>query len=126
MSYARNPIMAGLQVQGFSNFHGQPPSPKNTIANDYNICYHKMVKTKHRKTLVDLFTKPTTAGIRFSDIEGLIVALGGEVREGSGSRVALRLGDAVKHAHRPHPGKEAKKYQVEEIRAWLEQQGVTP
>jgi hypothetical protein len=33
-----------------------------------------MVKTKHRKTLVDLFTKPTMAGIRFSDIEGLIVA----------------------------------------------------
>ncbi|MFO7600959.1 MAG: type II toxin-antitoxin system HicA family toxin [Candidatus Desulfacyla sp.] len=85
-----------------------------------------MVKTKHRKTLVDLFTKPTMAGIRFPDIEGLIVALGGEVREGSGSRMALCLGDAVKHAHRPHPGKEAKKYQVEEIRAWLEQQGVTP
>ncbi len=83
------------------------------------------MKAKHRKTLADLFSKPTMAGIRFSDIEGLIVALGGEVREGSGSRVVLCLGDAVKHAHRPHPGKEARKYQVEEIRAWLEQQGVT-
>ena len=76
--------------------------------------------------MVPLFTKPTMAGIRFSDIEALMVALGGEVKEGAGSRVALYLGDAVKHTHRPHPGKEAKKYQVEEIRAWLEQQGVTP
>jgi len=83
------------------------------------------MKTKCRKTLTDLFTKPTMAGIRFSDIEGLIVALGGEVREGSGSRVVLCLGDAVKHAHRPHPGRGSKKYQVEEIRVWLEQQGVT-
>lgn len=102
------------------------PRAKNAIANDYKICYHIYVKTKHRKTLLSLFTKPTLAGIRFSDIEDLIVALGGQVREGSGSRVALCLGGAVKHAHRPHPGNEAKKYQVEEIRAWLEQQGVTP
>jgi len=55
-----------------------------------------------------------------------VLGLGGEVREGSGSRVALQLGAAVKHAHRPHPGKEAKKYQVEEIRAWLADQGKAP
>jgi hypothetical protein len=29
-------------------------------------------------------------------------------------------------SHRPHPGKEAKKYQIEEIRRWLETQGVKP
>jgi hypothetical protein len=84
------------------------------------------MKAKDRKIRIELFSKPTMAGIRFSDIEGLIVALGGEVGERSGSRVVLCLGDAVKHAHRPHTGKEAKKYQVEEIRAWLEQQGVMP
>lgn len=46
--------------------------------------------------------------------------------KGSGSRVALQLGAAVKHVHRPHPGKEAKKYRVEEIRAWSADQGKTP
>ena len=84
------------------------------------------MKSKHAKTLRAIFTKPTLASITFSDIESLIVALAGEVREGEGSRVSLQSGDFLKNAHRPHPGKEARKYQVEGIRAWLEQQGVKP
>lgn len=84
------------------------------------------MNSKHRKTLEAIFAKPTTGTLKFSAIEALVVALGGEVREGEGSRVALHLNNAVKHAHRPHPGKEAKKYHIEEIRAWLVRQGVTP
>jgi len=84
------------------------------------------VKSKHAKILRAIFTTPTLATVVFSDIEALIVGLGGRVVEGAGSRVALHLEDAVKHAHRPHPGKEAKKYQIEEIRLWFESQGVKP
>lgn len=84
------------------------------------------MKSKHAKTLRAIFTKPTLAAITFSDIEALVVGLGGKVREGEGSRATLQLGDAIKNAHRPHPGKETKKYQVEEIHTWLEQQGVKP
>ncbi|GAB6040792.1 type II toxin-antitoxin system HicA family toxin [Endothiovibrio diazotrophicus] len=84
------------------------------------------MSTRHRKTLEALFTKATSGSVKFSDIEALVLALGGEVREGSGSRVALQLGHSVKHAHRPHPWKEAKRYQVEEIRAWLTDLEITP
>lgn len=84
------------------------------------------VKAKHSKTLLAIFAKPTQGGIVFTDIESLVMSLGGTVTEGEGSRVALRIGEAVKHAHRPHPLKEAKKYQVEEIRAWLKAQGIEP
>ena len=59
-------------------------------------------------------------GIVFSDIEGLIRALGGEVREGEGSRVVFELKGSRKYLHRPHPGKEARKYQVEELREWFD------
>lgn len=96
------------------------------FAIDCNLRYHRAVKTKHAKTLRAIFVRPTVASVVFSDIEALVVALGGEIREGAGSRVALQLGAAVKYAHRPHPGKEAKKYQIEEIRLWLEAQGVKP
>lgn len=82
------------------------------------------MKGKHAKTLRAIFTRPTLASVVFADIEALVVGLGGEVVAGDGSRVVLRLGDAVKHAHRPHPGKQARKYQIEEIRVWLESQGV--
>jgi hypothetical protein len=83
------------------------------------------MNSRHQKTLAAIFAKPTRATIPFSDVEALILALGGEVKEGAGSRVALRIGAAVKHAHRPHPGRMAKKYQIEEIREWLTDQGIT-
>jgi hypothetical protein len=54
----------------------------------------------------------------------LVTGLGGEVREGDGSRVALLLNGGTKHAHRPHPGKEAKQYQIKEIKEWLTAVGV--
>ena len=84
------------------------------------------MNSKHRKTLEAIFAKPTSGSIQFSAIELLILALGGDIREGDGSRIAFRIGDSVKHAHRPHPGKDAKKYQVEEIRDWLTALGIHP
>ena len=83
------------------------------------------MNSKHTKTLRLVFAKPIEGNIKFSDIEALVVGLGGEVREGDGSRVALLLNGGVKHAHRPHPGKEAKRYQVKEIKEWLMAVGVT-
>ena len=82
------------------------------------------MNSKHTKTLKTIFSKPIASSIKFSDIEALVIALGGEVREGEGSRVALLLHGGVKHAHRPHPGKEAKQYQIKEIKDWLTATGV--
>lgn len=82
------------------------------------------MNSKHEKTLKAIFTKPAASNIRFSDIEAMVIGLGGEVREGEGSRVALLINGGVKHAHRPHPGKEAKQYQIKEIKEWLTAVGV--
>ena len=77
------------------------------------------MKTKHRRILEAIFAKPTRAGIVFSDIEALVTALDGKVREGEGSRVVFEIKGNRRYLHRPHPGKEAKKYQVEELREWF-------
>jgi hypothetical protein len=82
------------------------------------------VNTKHRKTLAAIFTRPTSASIVFADIEALIKALGGSVVEREGSRVRIELNGEQWRCHRPHPGKEAKRYQVEEAREFLERAGV--
>lgn len=79
---------------------------------------------KHEKTLEAIFAKPTQASIKFSDIEKLLVAIGAEMFEGNGSRVAFVMPNGLKwEHHRPHPGKEAKKYQVESAREFLERLG---
>ena len=84
------------------------------------------MNTRHRKTLRTIFAKPTSATIVFADIEALLVALGGEVHEREGSRVKIIITNEQWRCHRPHPGKEAKRYQVEEIRELLERIGVRP
>lgn len=82
------------------------------------------MNTKHRKTLAAIFSRPTSASIVFADIEALIKALGGSISEREGSRVRIELNGEQWRCHRPHPGKEAKRYQVEEARELLERAGV--
>jgi hypothetical protein len=84
------------------------------------------MNAKHRKTLVAIFSRPTSASIVFADIEALITALGGSISEREGSRVKIELKGEQWRCHRPHPGKEAKRYQVEEARDLLERVGVVP
>jgi len=84
------------------------------------------VNAKHQKTLRAIFSRPTSASVVFADIEALVLALGGAVIEREGSRIKLVLAAERWHCHRPHPGKEAKRYQVEEAREFLERVGVKP
>lgn len=71
-----------------------------------------------------IFRTPTSAAIVFADIEALILHLGGAIEEREGSRVKLVLQGQTWRCHRPHPGKEAKRYQVEEAREFLRRAGV--
>ncbi len=48
------------------------------------------MNSKHRKTLEAIFAKPVTGTIEWSRIEALLIAVGCEVIEGRGSRVARR------------------------------------
>ncbi|QRY80796.1 type II toxin-antitoxin system HicA family toxin [Pseudomonas sp. PDNC002] len=82
------------------------------------------MQNRHRKTLAMIFRTPTSASIVFTDIEALVLHLGGTVDEREGSRVKLVLHGQTWRCHRPHPGKEAKRYQVEEAREFLRRAGV--
>lgn len=84
------------------------------------------MKSRHRKTLQAIFRTPTSVSLVLSDIEALVLHLGGQVLEREGSRVKLVLGDVHWRCHRPHSGKEAKRYQVEEAREFLLRAGVEP
>ena len=82
------------------------------------------MNSRHRKTLAAIFARPTSASVVFADIEALIKALGGSVSEREGSRVRVELNGEPWRCHQPHPGKEAKRYQVEEPRELLERADV--
>lgn len=84
------------------------------------------MNSKHRRTLQAVFAEPVSGTIAWADVESLLKAAGAETVEGSGSRVRFVKGDAIATFHRPHPAKEAKRYQVRDARDFLTQIGVKP
>ena len=84
------------------------------------------INASHRKVLAAIFARPTRSDIRWRDIEGLVAALGGEVTERAGSRVAIVLNGVIAVFHRPHPAPTTKKGAVEAMRRLLITAGVGP
>ena len=84
------------------------------------------MNNKHRKTLQAVFANSGQGVIEWRAIEALLVAAGAKNIEGRGSRVRFVCGKVVATFHRPHPEKDAKPYQVRDLRAFLEAIGVMP
>ena len=84
------------------------------------------MNNKQRKTLVAIFSDPVLETIEWSEIERLLIALGATLVEGRGSRVRFEKDGEIETFHRPHPGKEAKRYQVRAARDFLKRTGVEP
>jgi hypothetical protein len=84
------------------------------------------MNSKHRKALVAVFTDPVSGTIEWAAVESLLLAAGAVLIEGLGSRVRFEKDGEVATFHRPHPAKEAKRYQVRDARDFLERIGVKP
>jgi hypothetical protein len=84
------------------------------------------MNSRHRRTLTAVFAEPTSGTDAWADVEALLLAAGARLIEGRGSRVRFEKDGMVGTFHRPHPAKEAKRYQVRDARDFLERIGVTP
>jgi len=84
------------------------------------------MNSKHRRTLAAVFADPVSGTLAWADIEALLLAAGARLIEGRGSRVRFEWDGEVATFHRPHPAKEAKRYQVRDAREFLIRLGVQP
>lgn len=98
----------------------------STLIKWYYFWYYTIVNAAHRKTLAAIFSIPVPRNLEWRRIEALFRAIGCEVIEAGGSRVAFRYGNKRIDFHRPHPEKEAKVYQVKDAREFLESIGAMP
>lgn len=64
---------------------------------------------KYCVTYQAIFATPIKANIVWKDIEAMLLSLGSEITEGSGSRVRIYLNGTRAVFHRPHPKKETNK-----------------
>jgi hypothetical protein len=76
---------------------------------------------KNQKTLDRTIEKPERSDIPWTDIERLVIALGGEISEGRGSRVRIYLNGVRAVFHRPHPKRVTDKGAVSSMRRFLKE-----
>ena len=81
---------------------------------------------KHSATLRTVFADPVSPLVRWDDIEALLLAVGCVAIEAAGSAVTFEAKGVMVSCHRPHPQKEAKRYQVRDAREFLIKIGVKP
>jgi hypothetical protein len=84
------------------------------------------MNSRHRKTLAAVFTDPVSGTLEWASVESLLPAAGARPIEGRGSRVRFEKEGEVATFHRPHPAKQARRYQVRDARDFLERIGVRP
>jgi len=84
------------------------------------------MNSRHRRTLDLIFADPASGNAEWRKIEALLIALGAQIIEGSGSRITVLLNDRRADFHRPHPGKEALRYRIKATRELLEKAGIKP
>ena len=84
------------------------------------------MNNRQRRTLEAIYADPVSPTIAWTDIESDLIASGCRIIEGAGSRVRFECRGMIATFHRPHPAKEAKRYQVRDAREYLTKLGVTP
>lgn len=84
------------------------------------------MKRKHQRTLELIFSRPTSATFRWTEIEALFIEMGGRVEEREGSRVLVRLFGERRVFHRPHPEPTTDKGALASIHKWFDDHGVKP
>ncbi len=82
------------------------------------------MNSKQKKTKDAIFSKPILNSIHWTDIENLIIGLGGVIKQNNGSRVRIELNNYSLNIHSPHPQKEVKQYVVKLLREFLEKAGI--
>jgi hypothetical protein len=82
------------------------------------------LNSKQQRTLKQIFDDLPRSDLAWNEIENLFLALGGEVTEGSGSRVRVKLNGVFAVFHRPHPERVTDKGALKSVRNFLVNAGV--
>lgn len=77
------------------------------------------MNSKHRKTVEAIFSEPVQGSLPWDRIEALLVAIGCNVLEGSGSSVTFEKNGRRAYFHRPHPHRDALVYRIKAVREFL-------
>lgn len=78
------------------------------------------MNSRAQKTYNAIYANPVQSGIKWNDVESMLVALGAKISEGSGSRIRVELNGVRAVFHRPHPENTTDKGAVLSVRKLLD------
>jgi hypothetical protein len=87
---------------------------------------------KHKKTLLRIFEIPTRNDISYPEVKNLFQYLGGNIKNGNGSRrqMSIKTKNVKKplvcRFHEPHGSDSFGEYQIELFQEFLTKIGITP
>lgn len=81
------------------------------------------MNSRQRKTMERLFRTPVPKDLAWRQVASLLTALGFELEERSGSRVAVIQSSHVHVVHVPHPAPHMKPYAVRELVKFIKECG---
>ncbi len=84
------------------------------------------MNNRHRRILRQLFARPVTRNLTWRQVASLLTALGFELEERSGSRIAVIQCGHVYVMHVPHPDPHLKPYAVRQPAQFLKDLGYEP
>ena len=84
------------------------------------------MNNKNRNTLDKILSDPIRGNLPWNHIEALLIAVGCNVVEGSGSSVTFEKDGRRAYFHRPHTQREALIYRVKVAREFLTKLNITP
>ena len=84
---------------------------------------YPMSSSKNSRIFDAIFENPVRADLRWPDVETLLVSLGADITQGSGSRVRVSLNGRRMVLHEPHPRPTLCKDAVRSLRRFLLEAG---
>ena len=84
------------------------------------------MRNKHERTRDAIFARRVDGNIEWKAVEALLVALGADIREKSGSGIGVTLNGVYAVFDRLHPRRECGRNLVKRVRSFLENAGATP
>lgn len=84
------------------------------------------LSSRNNATVAGIFAEPTRPDVSWRSFESLILALGGTIENGKGSRRRIKVGPRRANLHEPHPSPDMAKGAVEDVRDFLRGLGIRP
>lgn len=85
-----------------------------------------VMNSKHKCTLLAIFSNPVNCAIPWDKVESLLVAVGFQIDSSDGLTITVELNGEALNVHRPQPSRDSLRYRIKVVREFLTKLEINP